>query len=261
MDDRPADIQDELLEGGMHTVKRVGPHVIRPIGPHSASVHRLLRHVRANGFLEGPEVIDVDVAAGAETLTFLKGETTNYPLPDAFRTEDALTSAAQLLRRLHDATVGFDPRPGDLWFLSPQHPTEVMCHGDFAPYNCVMNHGRVTGVFDFDIAHPGPRLWDVGYAAYRWAPLSAPSNSDGFGTPAEQRCRLRLFCDAYGADDILGVVVAAQNRLGLLVETMRSLASDGHATFTRHIADGHDQIYLADSAYLREHEAFFADRT
>jgi aminoglycoside phosphotransferase (APT) family kinase protein len=260
VDDPTVKAEDDKLVGGMNTVRRVGPHVIRPLGPHSASVHQLLRYVRAKGFMEGPEVVDVDVFSGTETLTYLEGETTNYPLADAFRTDGALTSAAQLLRRFHDATEGFESRPGDHWFLPPQHPVEVMCHGDFAPYNCVMNHGSVTGAFDFDIAHPGPRLWDVGYAAYRWALLTAPTNSDEAGSPAEQRRRLRLFCDAYGTDDTLGVVVAAQMRLGLLVETIRSLASAGHAAFGQHIADSHDQLYLSDIAYLRDQAAFFAHR-
>lgn len=80
MDDHEALAQDEVLMGGMNTVRRIGRHVIRPLGPHSASVHRLLRYVRANGWLYGPEVIDVDSVAGTETLTYLEGETTNYPL-------------------------------------------------------------------------------------------------------------------------------------------------------------------------------------
>jgi aminoglycoside phosphotransferase (APT) family kinase protein len=205
--------------------------------------------------------MDVDVVGGTETLTYLEGETTNYPLPNHFRTDGALASAAQLLRRFHEATEGFATRPDDRWFLPPQHPVEVMCHGDFAPYNCVMNHGTVAGVFDFDIAHPGPRLWDVGYAAYRWSPLTAASNPDGYGTPEEQRRRLGLFCAAYGTDDITGVVVGAQQRLRLLVETIRSLASHGHAAFVQHSADGHDRLYAADIAYLREHEEFFAARS
>lgn len=174
MNDREALAQDDVFVGGMNTVRRVGAHVIRPLGPHSASVHRLLRYVRANGFLEGPEVIDVDIVARTETLTYLKGQTTNHPLTDAFQTDGALTSAARLLRRFHEATEGFEALPGDHWFLPPQHPVQVMCHGDFAPYNCVMNHGTVTSVFDFDVAHPGPRMWDVGYSAYRWALLTAP---------------------------------------------------------------------------------------
>jgi Phosphotransferase enzyme family len=261
VDDPTFKAEGDKLVGGMNTVRRSGPHVIRPLGPHSASVHRLLRYVRVNGFRECPEVIDVDVVAGTETLTFLEGETTNYPLTDTFRTDGALTSAAQLLRRFHEAAKGFEALPGDHWFLRPQHPGEVMCHGDFAPYNCVITHGTVTGVFDFDIAHPGPRLWDVGYAAYRWALLTAPSNADGLGTPAAQRRRLWLFCDAYGTRDISGVVVGAQRRLNLLVETIQSLASNGDATFARHIADGHDQLYLTDIAFLQEHQALFAEGT
>jgi Phosphotransferase enzyme family len=261
VDEPTADAEGCLLVGGMNTVRRVGPHVTRPLRSHSTSVHRLLRYVRAKGFVDGPEVVDIDLVAGTETLTYLEGETSNHPLADSFRTDDALTSAAQVLRRFHDATEGFEAQPSDHWFLPPQQPVEVMCHGDFAPYNCVMNHGAVTGVFDFDIAHPGPRLWDVGYAAYRWAPISTASDSHGFGTPAEQRRRLQLFCDAYGTDDFLGVVVAAQLRLGVLVETIQALASAGHPAFARHIAEGHDQLYLADISYLREHEAFLADPT
>jgi hypothetical protein len=41
---------------------------------------------------------------------------------------------------------------------------------------------------------------------------------------------------------------------------MHSLASDGNEAFSQHIADGHDQRYVADIAYLREQAAFFADR-
>ena len=44
----------------------------------------------------------------------------------------------------------------------PDHGPDTVVHGDFAPYNCVVRDGLVTGVFGFDIAHPAPRLWDVG---------------------------------------------------------------------------------------------------
>ena len=38
-------------------------------------------------------------------------------------------------------------------------------------------------------------------AAYRWVPLTAPGNADGFGTTEEQAARLRVFGDRYGLDD------------------------------------------------------------
>ncbi len=44
----------------------------------------------------------------------------------------------------HDATVGFARRPDDRWFLPAAEPGEVICHGDFATYNCVLVDGRVA---------------------------------------------------------------------------------------------------------------------
>lgn len=58
--------------------------------------------------------------------------------------------------------------------LSAVNPIEVMCHGDFAPYNVVLNGSDAVGIIDFDTLHPGSRLSDVAYAVYRWAPLKIP---------------------------------------------------------------------------------------
>ncbi|WP_405867085.1 phosphotransferase [Streptomyces sp. NBC_01515] len=40
-------------------------------------------------------------------------------------------------------------------------PVEVICHGDFAPYNCVFTGEGAVGLIDFDAARPGPRAWDL----------------------------------------------------------------------------------------------------
>lgn len=250
-------------------VRRVGSTVVRPAGPHTATVHRLLAHLRTSGFERSPaaisidrapgidvsEDLSVDAVIGTETVSYLPGEVTNYPVAEAFRTDRALVDAAELLRSLHDATVDFVHLSGDRWFIPPATPVEVICHGDFAPYNCVVVDGRVVGVFDFETAHPGPRVWDVGYAAYRWVPLADPAASSGdpesLGDLPEQRRRLALFCQAYGMEDVASVVSAAANRLTALVETMRRLAEGGNEAFAGHIADGHDQLYLRHIAYLR----------
>ena len=40
--------------------------------------------------------------------------------------------------------------------FSPLDPVEVVCHGDFAPYNCVFgSQGNIKGVIDFDGARLG----------------------------------------------------------------------------------------------------------
>ncbi len=251
--DRP-----ERLTGGVNEILRVGNTVIRPAGPHSATVHRYLGQLRQHGFERAPEPLALDSSAGTETLSFLPGLVSGYPLDPAFCTDRALIGAARLLRELHLAGARYRPAADDRWDLPTRQPVEVICHGDFAPYNCVVNDGEVTGVFDFDTAHPGPKLWDVGYGAYRWVPLTAPSNPDGSPAIDEQRRRLGLFCAQYGVDRITAVVDWAAERLTALVAMMVQRAADGHPAFARHLAEGHDQLYLADIEHLRSNRLVLA---
>ncbi|WP_290866248.1 phosphotransferase [Hamadaea sp.] len=73
-------------------------------------------------------------------------------------------------------------------------PAEVVCHSDAAPYNTVFRSGHPVALIDFDTAHPGPRVWDVAYAVYRFVPLGGPANHDRRGTVAEGHA------DLYDAD-------------------------------------------------------------
>jgi aminoglycoside phosphotransferase (APT) family kinase protein len=242
------------MKGGLNEVIRVGATVIRPTGLHSPAVHALLQHLESDGFEGAPRLLDIDVDRGTETLSFLDGETTDYPLAEAFRTDRAMISAAKLLLRLHEATTGFDDSVHS-WFLPPRTPHEVICHGDFAPYNCVIRDGEVVGVFDFDTAHPGPRLWDVGYLAYRWVPLVSPLNPDGFGTLADQSRRLPILCEAYGTDQIGEVLDQAHDRLLAMVDSIRSFAAAGHAGFQAHLDEGADELYLRDARHIADNKA------
>jgi len=238
------------VRGGLTTVRRIGSTVIRPSGNHTPSVHRLLQHIESNGFVHAPSPLALNAEAGTETLTFMPGQVGHYPLPAVFRTNHTLVSAARLLREYHDATADFAASDTDVWLLPSRVPAEVICHGDFAPYNCALADG-VLSVFDFDTAHPWSRLADLGYAAYRWVPLTDPTNRDGFGTLDEQRQRLGLFCETYGEQDRLAVLDAAIGRVGELVDLMRRLAGNGHEAFAGHVADGHDTRYLADIEHMR----------
>ena len=237
-----------LTGGGVNEVYRVGDTVRRPVGPWSPRVHGLLRHVRARGFTGAPDFHGID-EEGREVLTFFPGEVSNYPLSPAARTHEALVSAARLLRAYHDATAGYDHLTG--WMLPAREPAEVICHGDFAPYNCVLDGNTAVALIDFDAAHPGPRRWDVAYALYRWAPLTHPDNGDGFGTAGEQAARVREFCDAYGLEDREGLGELVAQRLTALVEFMHAEAEAGNQAFASHIADGHDRLYLRDIEYVR----------
>ncbi|GAA3034305.1 aminoglycoside phosphotransferase family protein [Streptosporangium longisporum] len=250
--------REVLTGGGVNEVVRIGATVRRPTGPWSPAVHGLLRHLRARGFTASPAVHGV-TGDGFEILDFLPGEVSNYPVTPAAASTEALESAAELLRSYHDATVEHARDVTGGWMLPARAPVEVVCHGDYAPHNCVLDGDRVVGIIDFDTAHPGPRLWDVAYAVYRWAPLTAPANNDGFGTAAEQARRARLFCDRYrlGAAGRSGLVDTVIARLHALVDFMRAQADAGNAAFAGHLADGHHVQYLADAAYLDERRAVF----
>jgi Ser/Thr protein kinase RdoA (MazF antagonist) len=243
----------EILPGGVNEVVRTGDVVRRPAGPWAPLVHDLLRHVRDRGFTGAPRPHDI-TPDGFEILDYLPGEVSNYPPLPAATTVTALESAARLLRDYHDATTDFAataPRSG--WQLPAVEPVEVLCHGDFAPYNCVLTGATVTGMFDFDVAHPGPRVRDVAYAVYRWVPLTDPDDIQG------QATRLRLFCDRYGLSpaDRAALPGAVTGRLHELVAFMRAQAAAGSAAFAGHLAAGHHELYLRDAAYVqREHTTF-----
>ena len=206
---------DEVLAGGnMGPVVRRGDSVHRVGGEWSPSVHRLLRHCRAAGLTSVPEVRAL-TDDGQEVLGYIDGDVPAYPMPAWVWGREALVSSARLLRELHDATVGCD-RSGP-WRAPVHEPSEVICHNDFAPYNCVFEQGRAVGIIDFDFASPGPRLWDLAYLAYRIVPLSTDA-ADGF-TPREREERLAALLDAYGS---LGTPAEVRSTL---VRRLRELAS------------------------------------
>lgn len=196
---------DEIpLKGGNVNlgVVRVGNTVRRPAA--RAAVAGFLAHLEQRGFTAAPKYLGRD-AKGRDVLSFLPG---NTDFPDDLWTHDrALIAATVMLRAMHDASVGFD-HSGDWTFTHPG-PCQVICHNDFAPYNFVFNDGLPTGVIDFDLAGPGPRLRDLAYFAYWMVPLSF---SGGDMTPASQadvarnHHRLRLICATYGTDDMAGLI-------------------------------------------------------
>lgn len=252
-----AENEELLTGGGVNRVTRLGDTVRRPVGPWTPAVHRLLDHLAARGFAGAPRAHGLTEDGAREILDYLPGEVGHYPLPPEARSDDALRAAAALLRAFHDASADFPHRPGDVWQLPPREPVEVVCHGDTATYNCVFRDGVPVAFIDFDTAHPGPRIWDVAYTAYRFVPLHAPGSVEGTLPPQEQGRRLRLLADAYGlTPDERGTLVrTVSDRLHGLVRFMNERAAAGDAAYARHLADGHHRLYLADADYVLGHAA------
>jgi len=243
--------QEIVLTGGnMTPVVRVGDTVRRGAGPWTPTIHALLTHLRASGFDQVPEPLGID-EQGREIISFLPGQVGTYPLPDFVLSDETLESVARTLRAFHDATQGFAGGP---WQWPAHEPIEVICHNDFAPYNMLFEDGRLTGIIDWDLASPGPRVWDMGYAAYRFVPLTDPANPDVTNPGvAEQARRLRRFCDAYGKSiEPRAVAETAITILRDLVAFIRREAAAGDPAQTAVLERGDVVIYERDIAYMEK---------
>jgi hypothetical protein len=243
--------EESLAGGSMSVVTRVGDTIRRQAGPWSGQVQALLAHLRASGIDEVPAPLGFD-ELGREVLSYIPGQVGHFPQPWR-HDQQVLSSAARLLRRLHDASRPVaQVYPGG-WQAPTREPVEVICHGDFAPYNCVFRAGALVGVIDFDHAHPGSRLWDLAYALYRFCALMDPSNPESDGSLADQCQRLRLFCDEYGLADRSKLVPTLQARVGYMADFLLQGAAQGDMRCQANIDAGHLAIYTTDLAHLRAH--------
>jgi phosphotransferase family enzyme len=240
--------------------RRCGDTVRRTARPWSASVQAVLHHFQRGGISGVPRPLGFD-QLGREVVSYVAGEVWDYPLPEVAWRESTLVATAVLLRRLHDATADFEPPADARWMLAMPDdlPAEVVCHNDFAPYNVVFVDDGPVGVIDWETAAPGARVWDVAYAAYRWAPmsLSAPADLEDAHAQAD---RLRMFCDAYGlgANDRKLLLATVARRIAALRDLIVAEAASGNPVFAAHLADGHVQEYDADLAYVRASAATLA---
>lgn len=205
---QPDSPEVELAGGNMTTVARIGDTVRRTAGPWTETIHAFLRRLRSHGFEQVPEPLGLD-EQGREVISLLPGAIADYPLPDFAWSDQTLVAVAHLLRRFHDASVGFVAPPGCCWQWPAHEPAEVICHNDFAPYNLMFEDGQLTGVIDLDLASPGPRVLDLAYTAYRFVPLTDPSNPDApFPGVSAQLERLAKCCEAYREPPVISAANA-----------------------------------------------------
>lgn len=194
---------------------------------------------------------------GREALTYLPGEVGASPLAPRHRSDAVIVQAARLLRTIHDATAAVAMKWTTGWRAPVRTPVEVICHGDFAPYNCVFMNDALVGVFDFDFAHAGPRLWDIAYALYRFVPTADPTSTEGFGSPSEQARRMRLFCDAYGLTDRSTVVENVLLRIQYMIDFLLEGQALGDTRRIANIDAGHLIVYQHDLAYTQRHRTLY----
>jgi tRNA A-37 threonylcarbamoyl transferase component Bud32 len=196
-------VSEEIqLSGGAMTdgVVRVGDTVRRPPRPSSELTRDVLMHLERAGFDAAPRWLGFD-EQGRDILSWIDGETfiergqmhpyIGDPPERVTFSGEQIAAVMRLLRRYHD-TFGDD----------------VICHGDFGPWNIVWRDGLPVAVIDFDNAHRNDAANDVAYALRMFI-------SYGFATavPAELVRHTREALHAYGADFDVPAILAREHDL------------------------------------------------
>jgi hypothetical protein len=252
---------EEILTGGnISIVYRSGDTVRRDLKPNSNKIHRLLKHLENKGFINAPKFLGID-EKGREILSFIEGEAGNYPLKEYMWSDGVLIEIAKMLRLYHDSISDFsmeeDWQPID---NTPQ-PFEVLCHNDFAIYNIIFNHKRPVGVIDFEVAGPGPRLWDIAYTLYTCIPLSRFYHHEtgeavfynSLDHAEQKKQRVKLFFESYGEELETSFLEMVLLRLEGLCKTIERKAREGVSAFQKMIDEGHLEHYQNDIKFIREH--------
>jgi hypothetical protein len=252
--------EEKLTGGNVSAVYRLEDTVRRELKPESQKIHKLLKHLETKGFSHAPAFLGID-EKGREILSYIEGEAGNYPLKEYMWADEALKDIANMLRLYHDAVSDFPLDESWHPIDNTPEPYELLCHNDFAIYNIIFNHKKPIGIIDFDVAGPGPRLYDIAYTLYTCVPLSRYYHSEAGEEVSYQsdndaeriKRRVQLFFEAYGMDFKEDIVHMVLLRLEGICKTIKRKAEEGDAAFQKMLDEGHVEHYEKDIAFVREH--------
>lgn len=192
----------------MRVVRGDGDVVRRRTGPWTPAVHDLLNYLEQIGFPYSPRVLGLD-DEGCELLTFIPGDSGTQGwsrvVPEA-----GLAAFARMLRTYHDAVADYRPTTTE-WATVPRQiqAGELICHGDFGPWNVVWQDATPVGILDWDLAGPRPASYDLAYALEYVAPFRADEECVrwlGHPEPPDRQRRIELFAESYGLTSVAGLV-------------------------------------------------------
>jgi hypothetical protein len=241
----------EALKGWNGVIK-IADTIRRPARRSSQTIQALLRHIEAQGFEGAPKALGFD-DQGREVLSYLAGSAEHYPWRAFVYSEDNLYNVARLLRAYHDATISFRKPDNANWLVAIPGTAEVICHGDIGPYNTIYVNNEAVAFIDFETAAPGPRIWDVAFAIYRFARLCELSNiakvSDAYLDKVAQR--IRRFCDYYDLEARKSLLDTVLQRLEFQIAWLSSPENVG--IHRKAIADEHSAFFRRDVVAIARH--------
>ncbi|HEY3529559.1 MAG TPA: phosphotransferase [Nocardioides sp.] len=218
---------EELPGGNVGGAVRIGITVRRPTGPWTPAVHALLDHLAAAGLRAVPRVHGID-DRGREVLDYLSGEVVD--VDTELVSDPRLADLGRWARELHEAQRGF-AHPGP-WRFESTRPHALVMHNDLAPYNVAFEGDRVSGVFDWDVAAPGPVLFELAQIAWTCVPLFRP-------VPDEVAARrLRVLATAYDGPTAAEILTGVPARVQSVIDGLRAAMESGDRTLDRLAAEG-----------------------
>ena len=131
------------------------------------------------------------------------------------RSDETIADAARFLRKLHDVSAGFLPEAIKRGWTNPYFPNgahDTICHGDTGIWNFVFVDDRIAGIFDFEQAYPGTRVWDLTSTLF----CTALPSCYGYETSkyaADGKRRIKIFFDVYGMDCPADIVELTAQRI------------------------------------------------
>lgn len=256
--------REEILTGGnINKVVKVGETVRRDSKPNSY-VNDLLKYLEKVGCPYVPRYLGVD-EKDREIFSYLEGVVpgNDYPEIENYMWSDiVLAELAKLLRNFHDKTIGFTTSEKSLNDYPDKSLHEVVCHNDVAPYNVVFNNELPIGIIDFDMAGPGPRIWDIVYTLYTTVPLAgfSPSKEDHsiveynkVDHASVRKERIELFFDSYGIDVPIDLKKWVISRINSMCTTLSDRAASGDIAFIKLVQEGHLAHYRKEIIFLENH--------
>lgn len=187
-------------------VVRIGDTVRRPRQESSERVADYLRHLEAAGFEGTPRYLGID-AQGRDVLTYLDGDVPGSPVDEWAAADSVLPGVARLVRRLHDASEGYDAPvralpPGRPAPMFPDGEPRIFAQRDVTPQNTVFRDGVAWGLIDFDLCDWTTRSLDLANTAVHWVPMNDPADRTSVYAVIDVAARIGLLLDGYGRDAV-----------------------------------------------------------
>lgn len=211
--------------GQNREIIKIGNTVHRPTHWWTPAVHDLLSYLESVDFPYSPRVIGFD-DKGREILSYIEGESGKYGW-EKIVSDEGLKKYAKFLLSYHQAIKDYKPPENAEWAYANGAPGsgQIICHGDFGPWNIVWKGDEPIGIVDWDFVLPAKPEFDVLYALEYSAPFCSDEDASklrAFKAAPDRKHRIGVFLSEYGIDisDVAKKVASQQREVGIFVKKL-----------------------------------------